>query len=384
MKNKFPIFLALLLFGCQSDKNEDPPADLKSDQEIIDEHLNLSLTDIPNYETVDYPVHYDPVTIDFNNIPEDNPTTNKGAQLGRVLFYDVKLSINNTLSCASCHQQDVGFSDEARFSSGFQGISTVVHSMRLLNTQFFESGEMFWNKRANTLENQITQPIKDHIEMGFTEENGGLDSLIKKLTNVPYYPILFKEAFGSDDITEERMQQSVAQFVRSIVSTNSKFDDGFAQVYDPALPDFGIQNPFPNYSGTENRGKLLFLNRPFPNAPFCAGCHRPPTFALTSVATGNGLNDEQTVVFKAPSLKSVALENNFMHDGRFSTLEEVVEHYNTGVQTGPATDPFLINSNGEPHQLGFSEQDKAELVAFLETLTDETIVDEPKFSDPFK
>jgi len=380
---KLLLFLPILFIACQ-DEDEDTPIEIKSDQEIIDEYLNISLTDVPNYATVDYPIHYDPVTIDFNNIPEDNPTTDKGAQLGRVLFHDVKLSVNNTISCASCHQQDIGFSDPARFSSGFQGIGTVVHSMRLLNTQFFESGEMFWNKRANTLEEQITGPIKDHIEMGFTEENGGLDSLIEKLTNTPYYPVLFKEAFGTEEISVERLELSIAQFVRSIVSTNSKFDEGFAQVYEPGTPNGGMENPFPNFSAAENRGKLLFLNRPFPNAPFCAGCHRPPTFALSSVATGNGLNDEQTVVFKAPSLKSVALENNFMHDGRFTTLEEVIEHYNTGVQIGPATDPFLINSNGQPHQLGFSEQDKAELVAFLETLTDQSIADDQRFTDPFK
>lgn len=380
---KLLLFLPILFIACNSD-DEETPETLKSDQEIIDEHLNISLANIPNYETVDYPIHYDPITVDFNNIPDDNPITNKGAQLGRVLFYDVKLSLNNTISCASCHKQDMGFSDEAQFSTGFEGGLTETHSMRLLNAQFFEPGQMFWDKRAETLEDQIIVPIQDHIEMGFTTENGGLTALVEKLEDVPYYPILFKEAYGDASITVERLQKSVAQFVRSMVSINSKFDEGFAQVFDPSLANGGMQNQFPNFSRSENRGKLLFLNRPFPNAPFCAGCHRPPTFALTSTALGNGLFEGQETVFKSPSLKSIGLEQNFMHDGRFSTLEEVIDHYNSGVKVGPATDQFLLDINGEPHQLGFSEQDKEDLVAFLETLTDNTIAQDEKFADPFK
>lgn len=380
---KLLLILPVLFIACQSDDEETPEL-LKSDQEVIDQYLNLSLSNLPNYETPDYPIHYDPITVDFNNIPEDNPITNKGAQLGRVLFYDVKLSMNNTISCSSCHKQDVGFSDEAQFSTGFEGGLTGVHSMRLLNAQFFEPGQFFWDKRAETLEDQIIGPIQDHIEMGFTEENGGLNALVEKLEIVPYYPILFKEAFGDKNITVERLQKSVAQFIRSMVSTNSKFDEGFSQAFNPLQEGNGVINPFPNFTGAENRGKLLFMTRPFPNAPFCAGCHRPPTFALTSTALGNGLFEGQETVFKSPSLKSIALEQNFMHDGQFSTLEEVIEHYNSGVQTGPATDPFLLDINGQPHQLGFSEQEKADLVAFLQTLTDNTIAQDEKFADPFK
>ena len=384
MRNSLLIIPLLLLFACKSEDKTETPDQLKSDQEVIDESLNISLTNIPNYQSIDFPNHYDPMSLNLDNTPADNPVTDKGAQLGRVLFYDVNLSINNTIACASCHKQSHGFSDNTQLSVGFEGGLTGAHSMRTLNNRFYQPGQMFWDRRANTLEDQVIMPIQNETEMGFTDENGGMDALIEKLEKLEYYPILFNQAFGDDEVSVERVQKALAQYVRSIVSIDSKYDEGFELVFTPGAPGGGMQQNFPNFTDSENRGKLIFLTPQVPGGSACAACHRPPTFALGPVNRSNGLDEGETTVFKSPSLKSVALESNFMHDGRFSTLEEVIEHYNTGVKPGPAVDPILLNNNGVPFQLGLSEQDKADLVAFLHTLTDEVVATDPKFSNPFK
>ena len=381
---KFLLIFTVVLFACQKKEN-DKPADIKSDQEIISQYLDIDLNTPEYYTSISYPAHYTPPIIEVTNDNAVNEITDKGAQLGRVLFYDVNLSFNNTISCSSCHQQQLGFSDLAQFSSGFKNGLTGAHSMRLLNTKFYVDGSMFWDKRVESVEAQVLQPIQDHIEMGFSIENGGMNALLNKLRGLEYYPILFKQAFNSDEITDEKLSYALAQYVRSIVSINSKFDEGFSQVFNPALPDRGISQNFPNYTTAENRGKNLFLSPKFPGAPVCGGCHRPPTFALALEARSNGLDAGEEITFKSPSLKSIALEEAFMHDGRFTTLEEVVEHYNSGIQIGPATDIALINPiTGEPHQLGLTDLEKANLIAFLHTLTDEVVATDPKFSNPFK
>jgi len=383
MKRLF-LFLPVLFFACQNEE-EETPVELKSDQEIVSQYLDIDLDNTESYTDIEFPVHYTPPILNVTNDNPENPVTNEGAQLGRVLFYDVSLSLNNTISCASCHQQENGFSDLAQFSTGFENGLTPAHSMRLLNTKFYVDGSMFWDKRAESVEDQVVQPIQDHIEMGFNAENGGLDALLTKLRNLEYYPILFKTAFGSEEITEEKLAFALSQFVRSMVSVNSKFDEGFAQVFNPALPVRGVSLNFPNFNAAEFRGKDVFLEPAFAGAISCGGCHRPPTFALALEAKSNGLDQGETTVFKAPSLKSVALDGAFMHDGRFSTLEEVIEHYNSQVKAGPATDNGLIDpSTGLPQQLELSEQEKSNLVQYLLTLTDEDILEDEKFSNPFK
>jgi cytochrome c peroxidase len=203
------------------------------------------------------------------------------------------------------------------------------------------------------------------------------------MRTISYYPALFRAAYGNTIINTNRISQALAQFQRTIVSTNSAWDAGFAANFDARLPDRGVNKPIATFTAQENRGRELFMARA-PQGVNCAACHAPPSFALAGNSRSNGLDAAERRVFKAPSLKSVALAGAFMHDGRFSSLEQVVEHYNSGVKLGPALDNRLRTRNGQPRILNLSEADKAALVAFLKTLTDTTLATNPNFSDPFK
>jgi len=328
---------------------------------------NVDLTRLANYASPAWPVPYDVQVLGQDNAPPGNPVTDRGATLGRVLFHDTKLSVNNTLSCASCHQQARGFTDPRTLSLGADGVSrTTAHAMRLANARFFTQGQAFWDRRAPTLEAQVLVPILNGGEMGFDAAHGGIDSLVSTLA-----------------ITEDRIQRAIAQYVRSIVSLDSRFDREFAKVFNPGLPDRGINAPFPGFAAQENRGKQLFLLAPPSGGGGCGSCHMVPTFALSGSSRSNGLDAGETRIFKAPSLKNAAVTGPYMHDGRFSTLEQVVEHYVSGVKDGPALDVRLRAPGGAPQRLPFTAADKAALVSFLRTLTDSAVIADPKFGDPF-
>lgn len=339
---------------------------------------------LPDYANPAWPVHYDGGVTALTNAPPDNPVTNAGATLGRVLFHDRRLSINDAISCASCHQQANGFTDPARLSAGFNTVDrTDAHSMRLTNVRF-SAPAMFWDRRATSLELQTTQPIRNAVEMGFDATHGGIDALITKMNGLRYYPELFRFVYGDTVITESRIQRAIAQYVRSAVSTDSRFDRAFAAAWNPALPDRGVNAPFPSFTPEENRGKVLFLTSPQQGGGGCAACHTVPTFALAANSRSNGLDANETRVFKSPSLKGVAATGPYMHDGRLATLIDVVEHYVSGVQLGPALDNKLRLPNGTPLRLALSPTDKAALVAFMRTLTDETLASDSRFATPFR
>jgi cytochrome c peroxidase len=344
-------------------------------------YLNLDLASLPDYTPV-LPAYYDAAVLATDNTPAGETPSNVIATLGRVLFYDKRLSVNNTVACASCHQQAQGFSDGARFSVGFAGGPTTAHSMRLGNVRYWRPGTMFWDRRAQTLQAQATQPIQHPVEMGFDAANGGLAALFAKMRTLPYYPELFSAAFGDDAISEDRIQRALAQFQRGMVSTASRWDTGFAQVFNPAAPGGGLNAELPNLSAEENRGRQLFMGGP--GGANCAACHQPPTFSLAANSRSNGLDAGETILFKSPSLKNVGLSTAFMHDGRFASLDQVVEHYNSGVQDGPALDNRLRGPNGQPRLLNLSDADKAALAAFLRTLTDTALIADPRFADPFR
>jgi cytochrome c peroxidase len=351
----------------------------------VKEYLNLNLNALDNYANLSYPVHYDAAVRGQDNTPANNPVTDRGATLGRVLFHDKRLSINNTVACASCHQPGNGFTDTNRFSVGFNGSSTTTaHSMRLGNIRFYNGVRMFWDKRAASVEAQATQPIQNEVEMGFDAAHGGLGALTAKMATHPYYPELFRWVYGDATITEDRIQRALAQFERSMVSTNSRFDEGMAQVYNPTAPQRGLGTPFPNYTALEERGKQLFSTPPGQGGAGCNACHTAPTFALAANSRSNGLDAGETRIFKSPSLKNVALTGPYMHDGRFATLEQVVDHYIRGVQGGSALDNRLRGQNGQPIRLQLTPADRDALVAFLRTLNDPVLVSDTKFSNPFK
>lgn len=369
----------LFLYSCSTNE-EYLDITTATDQEILNQTLNLPVDEF-NYADVNLPnSFYDNNLMREENTPNGNRIRNRGATLGRVLFYDISLSKNNTISCASCHSQEKSFSDSNRFSVGFEGGLTVRNSMSLANARFYRNGRFFWDERAASLEEQVLMPIQDHIEMGLS-----LAELENKLSIRKRYKILFKRAFGDTIVTSERISRGLSQFVRSMVSYESKFDIGLTQTNDP-------RRPFPNYSISENRGKQLFFS-PQTN---CAQCHRTAAFIgdrprnngldalLTDLGVGGvtGRNNELGV-FKVPSLRNIEVTAPFMHDGRFTTLEQVIEHYNSGVRNNQNLDNRLRRGNGV-RRLNLSNTDKIALKDFLLTLTDRTFLTDEKFSSPFK
>ena len=346
--------------------------------------LDLDLANLPDYTTA-LPAYYDATVAALDNSPAGAKPSKEAATLGRVLFYDKRLSVNDAKACASCHNQSVDFADSTRFSVGFAGTDrTTAHAMRLANIRYWKGETMFWDRRAASLEKQSVMPVQHPVEMGFDAAHGGMAALINKLQSVSYYPQLFTLAYGDAAISEERIQSALSAFMRGMVSVNSRWDAAFAQTFDAALPDKGVDKPAPGFTEQEDRGRHLFMALPAQGGLACAGCHVPPTFALRPTAGSNGLDEGETRLFKSPSLKNVAKSSAFMHDGRFSTLEEVVEHYATGVKDGPALDARMRGTDGLPRLRTISPEDKAAVVAFLKTLSDPVLAADPRFSDPFR
>lgn len=314
-----------------------------------------------------------------DNMPATNVTTDAGATLGRVLFYDKRLSTNQTVSCASCHQQAHGFSDPRQFSVGFDGSVGTRNSMGLSNARWYQRGHFFWDERANTLEDQTLLPIQNPIEMGMT-----LEALTNRLANEPFYTNLFATTFGSPGVTTTRISKALSQFVRSIVSVQSKYD-------------LGVTNNFANFTVQENLGRQIFLGQVGNPPATCAACHGTDNFTPGPALNNNGLEfpyvdlgvggvtgvAAQNGLFKVPSLRNIELTAPYMHDGRFTNLEQVVEFYNSGVVNNPNLSPPLRTPGGGVLRLNLTTAQKAALVAFLKTLTDTNLVADPKFSDPF-
>jgi cytochrome c peroxidase len=339
----------------------------------------LDLTQPANYADQGKPTY---ITRDNTG---GNAITDLGATLGRVLFYDKKLSRNDTISCSSCHQQQHAFSDLSAASRGVAG-TTGRHSMRLVNARFATSARFFWDERAATAEDQTTKPIQDHIEMGFSGTNGdpGFSDLIVKLSAYQEYQVLFMGVFGDATITEDRVSKALAQFVRSIQSFDSKYDVGRALRAD--------NQPFPNFTTSENNGKQIFLNAPPQGGAGCAICHRPPEFDIDPNSGNNGVvgsfaGGSDFTNTRSPSLRDIVGANGishgaFMHDASLPTLLSVINHYNTIPSVVTGLDNRL-RPGGRAQQLNLSNTQKTDLEAFLKTLTGSAIYTDEKWSSPF-
>lgn len=372
--------VTLLIIACNKNETGLPKED------PLAKYLNLPATAF-NYSNPAMPAYLLAPQIQGQiNTPANNQIMDWGATLGRVLFYDKTLSKNKTIACASCHKQENAFSDFEILSKGFNGGLTGRNSMSLIDAKYYPNGRFFWDQRAATLEQQVLMPIQDLVEMGIT-----LDTLVKRVQDQPYYPTLFTKAYGNNTINSDLISKAISQFVRSIVSYQSKYDQGRQTL--PTVPAPPPNAVFPNFTAQENRGKEIFLS-PIGG---CAPCHGSETFtapdvknngldamltdrgfgAITNIQTDNGL-------FKVTSLRNVELTSPYMHDGRFATLEQVIEHYNSGVKNHPNLSPQLRLPNGQPRLLNISPADKAALVAFLKTLTDRNVTTDVKFSNPFK
>ena len=345
----------------------------------------LDLTRPANYANQAIPAY-----ITKDNTPADNEITDLGATLGRVLFYDKRLSRNDTISCSSCHHQENGFSDTADASSGVAG-TTGRHSMRLINGRFSTEQKFFWDERAASTEDQATKPIQDHVEMGFsgTGDDPSFADLVVKLSAIEEYQVLFQGVFGDSTINEDRVGKAIAQFVRSLQSFDSKYDAGRAVRNE--------DQPFPNFTANENAGKQLFLAPPGPGGGAgCAGCHRPPEFDIDPNSGNNGVvgklgGGTDFTNTRSPSLRDLVDPNGnshggFMHDASLPTLLSVINHYNAIPAVVTGLDPRLATgppNNRQPQRLNLTEQQKADLASFLETLTGSSIYIDEKYSTPF-
>jgi cytochrome c peroxidase len=393
MKNQ--IILSLLaLFGLAScSNNSDDNYEEVTTYPYVEAEFgsSINLQNLANYANQVVPTY-----ITKNNA-QGNLITDKGATLGRVLFYDKKLSSNNTISCSSCHIQANAFGDVAEASQGVNG-TTGRHSMRLINVRFANEAKFFWDERAINLETQTSMPIKDHGEMGYSGQNGdqSFSDLIIKLNAVGYYRELFKFAYGTEEITETKIQTALSQFIRSIQSFDSKYDAGRA-----LAPNDGA--PFANFTAQENQGKNLFLTPPSFNASGvrtsgglgCAGCHRAPEFDIDPNTGNNGIigTIAGTVIdvtnTRAPSLRDlVKLDGTtngpMMHTGVITSLQQAIGHYGT-INIAPGNnnlDPRL-RPGGVGQQLNVTAAEVNAVVAFLRTLSGSDVYTNPKWSNPF-
>jgi len=316
--------------------------------------------------------------------------TDAGATLGRVLFYDKILSINNTVSCGSCHHQSIGFADGEKLSAGIDQQLTSRNAPSISN--LYDDNLLFWDGRSTSIDDLVLQPIRNHKEMGMENMN----FLVTKIKAAPYYGDLFKKAYGDDEVTSTRIANAMTQFVKSMIGCNSQMDQ--CVTTNTSLPPFAEQGRniffgkglcYNCHSGPDfnDRGGFFFD----PSFPFNGGgfgwSQDIADIGLDKQYTdvGMGIFDPSLVgVFRIPSLRNVAMTAPYMHDGRFATLEDVVNHYNSGIQRSPNLDQvFKSWDTGDAIKLGLTEDEKSSLVAFLHTLTDEDYMADARFSDPF-
>lgn len=310
--------------------------------------------------------------------PSDNIMTIDGIRLGRKLFFDPILSIDSTISCSSCHHPDKAFTDGRSGSIGVAGV-TARSSMSLLDIGFHFQG-LFWDGRSDILEHQALLPIEDPVEMGES-----WDRVEEKLKNHPDYPTDFRKAFGisgTAEITRELAGKAIAQFQRILISGGqSKYDkfvrgeifleeneqNGFWMFFDMVdfLPDAecGHCHNAPLFTTTE------FHNNGIQYAPDSISYPDPGLGAITGRISDYGK-------FKVPTLRNISYTGPYMHDGRFKTLDEVIDHYNSGGQYSPGKNAFI-------YPLRLTEDQKADLKAFLLTLNDTSFLSNPEFQSPF-
>jgi cytochrome c peroxidase len=388
----------LLVTSCQKDQ---PKEFLKEEYDILSEHLNLPEEDFDYSVTL--PNHL------FHFFPEN--TTNERdivrdaqATLGRVIFYDTRLSANQTVSCATCHDQKKGFGDNEVLSEGFNGEVGHRNSIALATTVGFETSyggegernggpvdfgpivQFSWDDMTPDLMQQSKQAIESEVEMGMN-----ISEVVERMKNEEFYGILFKRAFDNLEINEDKVLLALQVFINSIASVDTKFDR--------ALDKDGLLDPFQDVSSfttQENLGKLLFNNN-------CTTCHSLNHAMTFNPIANNGLDleyadqgkgaktglEQEMGIFKIPFLRNIALTAPYMHDGRFSTLEEVIDHYSEEIKLHRNLSPALKEYSpafpeGRPRKMNFSSEEKDALVAYLNTLTDLSLAKDERYSDPFK
>ena len=386
MNRLFPLLILLVMFSFSCTNKEV----------ITPDQQTPKLPETPySYNVLSLPAGASQAGGIFDDVIDPSKPSNTinitpwGATLGRVLFYDKNLSLNNTIACASCHHQDKAFADGQQFSTGFQGRITPRNSMAIINP--ITQNNLFWDSRSRTISDLSLKPVQNHIEMGMED----LDVLERKLEKISYYPALFKKAFGTEVVTKERVSEALSQFIGSITTSRSRFD-------------FFMNNDLVHLNELERLGMNLFNS----DKAKCSSCHgggnmsaqdgpNDPyggggTGSLGSVVNDlrgatnigldlqykdNGFGDGK---FRIPSLRNIELTGPYMHDGRFKTLEEVLDHYTDGIKPHKHLDVKFTDGHGNLKRLDLSSVEKKAIIAFLKTLTDKEMTTDPKYSDPFK
>lgn len=356
--NLVVVVLGIFFFSCSDKEGGDL-------SEIIYSPTNYNL---------DYPAHFPKMII-----PANNPITEEGVELGRFLFFDPILSADSTMSCATCHEPARSFTDGVAVSTGIRGLEGTRNSMSLINIGFTQNG-LFWDGRVNNLEAQALMPVEDPLELDNTWPN-----VISKLKVHPIYPKMFREAFGIEDkseITKELAAKAIAQFERTLISKDSKFDR--------------VEAKLERYDDLELIGRGIFFDED-PDLPDgeCGHCHNTPlgtsddyfNNGLTNALTFEDFKDKGRGLvtksrfdngkFKAPTLRNIKLTAPYMHNGSLATFEDVMNHYNKNIKKTDFSDALIAPLNFDPFYLSCLE-------AFIDTFTDTVFVNNPKFQSPFK
>ncbi len=379
MKKVYLLFGMIALLVILSSSMYSPKTNTSA-TEMLPPTTDTLFLDLPN-EPFDYNVQFPVHILETLGIwGTDTSTvasiTDEGATLGRALFYDVRLSGDNSLSCGSCHKQSLSFADDVALSDGINGQLTTRNSMQLNDLGWQAPFGFFWDMRSFSLQEGVLEPILAAHELGKE-----MPTLINKLEATEDYPVLFEEAFGSSEINSERIGLALAQFIASMTTFNTKLDQYLA----------GLN---PGLTASELNGMELFQQN-------CEMCHFAPHFGAGTgggfffVIGNNGLDSVFTDlgafeiwgsgfegVFKSPSLRNIALTAPYMHDGRFASLEEVIDFYSDEVLHNPTSGfNWIFGEDFDGYH--FTEDQKADIIAFMNMLTDEDFLQNEKWSNPW-
>ena len=354
VKNLLLFFLILIIMSCS---NQD--TDLE--EEYVPVPFSLKVPELFQQKLID------PL------IPNNNPLTEEGVALGKKLFFDKKLSGNNTQACATCHKPQNSFTDDTRFSDGIEGVFGVRNSMPLINLAWNFSDRFAWDGKELGLERQALEPVMNPIEM-----HSNWSNVVTRLEQDPEYPILFSRAFGTSSIDSTLVAKAIAQFERILISGNSKFDQyllGNATLSLQELNGFAVfmdeeKGDCFHCHGSDNNP--LWTDNKFHNNGLDASFTDLGLGAVSGDPNDNGK-------FRSPTLRNLTFTAPYMHDGRFATLEEVINHYSEGLELSTTIDPLMKKVSQGGVQL--SAEEKIALKAFLLTLTDFEFINNPDFRD---
>jgi cytochrome c peroxidase len=390
MKNYFYLPLLFVLFATLHSCVPDEVVTREEfyyPEELAILQASLDLPEAPLDYDVQLPIHLVRSGLFARSINKDMAT------LGRVIFHDKSLSSTGEVSCGSCHKQAFAFADSKVSSDGVNANPTKRNSLALGSVASFAAyygSDLFgsfgvpfmWDNRFGTARDQAHDAFTNEKEMGMT-----MESLVAKMASQPYYAPLFRRAFSDTQVTEDRILAAVAEFVDGLASFDSEFD----RAAERSTDGLNLEVPFSDFTPAENNGKTLYLQH-------CASCHSASFGRPVLNAANNGLDMEygdegvggitnasaDLNLFKVPTLRNISLSAPYMHDGRYQTLEEVVDFYSDNIADHPRLSFELRDEMGQPKRFNFTDEEKANLVAFLHTLTDINYTQAEKYSNPFK